>query len=195
MDKKYIIIGSYVFIAGIFVMLLCSLISAVAVGGAYSTSYPVEVYPGESKEIYFVLQNMAGGTSGQDLKFSANVELGSELVKIKDASSEYLVPFGSSDVRVNVLVTAPKNAQVGSTYDSKIAFSPIPTGAEDEGMVQLAIGLSRYFTVKIVEKPIEPILEKPVVDKTGNLLFWIVLIVIIIAVVGLLGYFIWKRRK
>lgn len=186
-NKKKRLIEKFL-VMGILTIMLCYLVSAVAVGGMYSDDRPLEAYPGETKSIFFVLQNMAGGN---DVKFRANVTEGYEIASLVDENPEYLVPLGSSDVQVRVLVEVPENAKVGSEYQVRIVFKPVLLGTEEEGMVQIALGLSRYFKVKVVEKPAEEKLEKGEKKGMWLLVLSILVIVLILAVV----YFIVRSKR
>ena len=126
-----------------------NLVDAISISGIYSNKNPLEISPGESKTIDFILQNMAGDS---DVKFEANITRGFEIARLDDNEVEYLVPLGSNDVKVPVLVKIPREADIGTEYQVKIEFNPLPMKTEGEGMVQIAVGLAGYFKVNIVEK-------------------------------------------
>jgi len=168
-----------------FVILGCYLINAVAVSGTYSNRRPLEVSPGETKSITFVLQNMA---DENDVKFKALISEGSEIVRITDSNTEYLVPVGSNDVPVKLSVEVPSGAEIGIEYQIKIEFEPVSTGNEEEGMVQVMNGLSRYFIVKVVEKSEE---ESPMTK--GMLVYIGIIIVLLLMIVFLIAYILKNR--
>jgi len=180
--KKVISVFSILVLA----LSLVSFVSAVAVGGQYSTDNPLKMYPGEVKQTSFGLQNLAGT---DDLKFQASVENGSELVSLIDDSTEYFLPTGTRDHLVNVEVKVPNDAEIGTTYDVRIRFTPIPLGAEEAGGTGavLASGLSKYFTIEVVEKPEE--LEK------GMSTTWIILGILAVVIVLVVVFLILKKKK
>jgi len=168
-----------------FVILGCYLINAVAVSGAYSNRIPLEISPGETKSITFVLQNMADES---DVKFKGLISEGSEIVQITDSNTEYLVPVGSNDIPVKLSVEVPSSAEIGVEYQIKIEFEPVSTGNEDEGMVQIMSGLSRYFIVKVVEKSEE---ESPM---TKGMIVYIGIIIVLLLMILFLIFYILKYR-
>ena len=169
---------------GIMTLMLCSLVSAIAVSAPYTPKSPLSMYPGESKTFTLTLQNMAGE---EDVKFDASVAQGSEIVSLVRGNKEYLVPIGSNNVPVEVKVKVPKNAEVGTEYLAQVKFEPIPLGTEEEGMVQLALGISGYFKVNVVEKP-------EGVKEGLSTTTWIIILVILIVLV-LVGIWMAKKKK
>lgn len=163
-------------------------VSAVAVSGAYTTDIPLKLYAGQSESFVLTLQNMAG--EGGDVKFKANITEGSEVAKLIDSNTEYLVPFGANNVTVNVRVDVPANAKVGDKYLVKVAFDPLPVSSEEEGMVQILLGLSRYFNVEVIEKPAG---EK--IPGNVNLMWIIIPIIVVIIIIIILVMLMMKRKS
>ncbi len=173
------------------------LLNAVAVSGAYSNNKPLEMSPGEIKEFNLILQNLVGDT---DVKFKAEIVEG-EFVKLVDKNTDYLVPLGSNDVAVGILVEIPKDTNIGTESQVRVAFKPMPIEEKDEGMVQVSLGLNWYFKIKVEEKIVEEPVEISGTDKEISSekprkleLLWILIIVVIIITIVLI-WSIRKRRK
>lgn len=165
-------------------VLLSSLVSAVGVTAFYwdgDNSRPLYLQPGESKDIYFELQNMVGT---DDAAFKVNVIQGSEFVKILDSKEIYEVPAQTKDVKVNVRVTMPNSAAIGEKH--KIGFSFTAVNPSASGF-SLGSAFDKYFDIVVPsEKPVVEMKEKP----SQNMTYLYILIGIIV-----LGIIIWFVRK
>ncbi len=175
----------------LFILILilnCFLVNAAGVSSRYSKNYPLKLAPGESKEFSLNIQNMVGG---QDLKFKAEISQGKEIAEITDESKEYFVPFGKSDIKVNLKVNAPKKPDK-KEYDVTIKFYPI-SATENQGMVQIATGLRNQFTVQITEpKEIE---TKKLQETKSNSVWWVILISLISIIILILSAIIYTALK
>ena len=129
---------------------------------------------------------MAGDS---DVKFKANITQGFEIARLVNETAEYLVPLGSNNIQVHVFVKIPKNTKVGTEYQGKIEFNPAPSDIEEEGMVQIAVGLSGYFKVKVIEKPIES------ESKKINLVWIIMIIVLALGIIVVIWFLIKGKGK
>lgn len=160
-------------------------VSAFSVGSSYSDSFPLEVYPGESKEVVLSLQSDL--TEG-DLSVKAIIEKGSEIASIADSSEEYKVIGGSTGTIVKIKVEVPATVAVGETYDVSLLFRDITP--REGGTVGLATGVGRTFKVLVAEKPV----EKPAQEEIG--IGWIILgVVVVIAVIAVIWFIVKKRRQ
>jgi len=177
------------FVVVFLTLFLVSFVSAISVSGTYTSRNPLEAYPGEIKDFVLNLQNMAG--EGDDVKFEASIVEGSEVVSLTDGDLEYLVPFGVTDgVDVGVRVAIPDDAVIGTEYDAHITFDPMALGTEEEGMIQIELGLARYFKIVVVEQP-------PEADTSKELgIGWIILgIIAVIALVAVVWLIIKSRKE
>ncbi len=183
--KNFLIIGFFI----VALYSLINLVNAISVGGIYSTTNPLEISSGEEKTIIFSLQNRAGDG---DVKFKGNVTKGQEIVSLVDKKAEYFVPGSpDSEVLVEVLVKIPRNVEIGKEYDVKIEFKSISIGDSGEGMVQMAVGLSRYFKVKVIGE--EKIDGKKVKERKN--LIWIILGIVIVIVMIVIVKFVFENKK
>ena len=74
----------------------------------YWSENPLTISPGEEKEISCILQNMLGG---KDIKLKAEITSGLEIATLTDSNTEYIVPFGREDIKVNLKVKIPENPE------------------------------------------------------------------------------------
>jgi len=195
-------------IAFLFILVNINLIIAPAISGAYTNERPLEMHAGEEREIVFGLQN--GGE--EDIKFIANITKGNEVMSFIDENREYLVPAGTNNVTVKLKVKIPEKSR--EEYDAEISFEPVSLGSENKGgMVQLEIGLSRAFKVKVIDSQEssegkktsvdekrsgeETGIEKLATEKTGGntIIFWWILVVMIIITIIIFSWLLIKERK
>jgi hypothetical protein len=183
-----------ILVFGLCIVLLAALAlmpfaEAYGASAPYWRTNPLDLMPGESHEFAFTLQNMVGG---EDVTLKAEVKRGSEIAEIIDASNIYFVPYGSNDVLVNVLVTAPENAQSGEEYDVVLSFTRVNT--DDSGMLTLSTGMEKLFKVKIGD--MAAYAEVPTSEtrdsQSGGIIAIMLVAVIAIAVVS---FYLVKRRK
>jgi len=131
-------------------MLMCvcamSLVIASGVSRPYWDENPLRLAPGEEMLVTLTLQNMVGG---QDLTLKAELTGdGGGIATIIDESKEYAVPFGASDIPVNVLVQVPETDRVGGVRQISLFFEDVtPSGG---GMVHVSSAFSTNFPVYVV---------------------------------------------
>jgi len=128
------------------VLSLIPLASAFGVTSPFWDKRPLVIHPGDEQQLTLVLQNMVGG---EDLVFKASVTEGKDLAKITDADLEYSVPFGSSDVPVNLLISIPKDFPHGNDQKVGVSFTQIVTNQEGK-MVQMGGGVKTIIPLQIV---------------------------------------------
>ncbi len=123
--------------------MLVSLVAAYGVGMPYWEGYPLNLNPGESKDVEFSLNNMDGA---EDAKFAVAIVEGGEFASVKDAN--YVVGAGEKAPFV-MTVQVPKDAVFGDNY--KVTFTVKPTPVENAGGVALGLSLKQSFDVGVVE--------------------------------------------
>lgn len=134
----------------LFLLVISSLsVHAVGVSAPYWMGNPVALEPGEEKIVTLELQNMVGG---EDLKLRAYFKQESEVAEFVDADTDYDLPFGTQDLKVNIIVKVPNNAQIGQKYLVDLAFRSVSSGNGD-GPVQLAAEIGKKFEVLVIERP------------------------------------------
>jgi hypothetical protein len=164
-------------------LLLISFVSSFAVGSRYWEENPVLVSPGESVELFVVLQNVAG--EGGDVNVQGILTEGNNIAKFLEESHAYSVPFGSKE-NVYLLVTIPEDAMIGDVVNIVVSFRII----SGEGSEALGLGSSieRVIPVKIVEASYD--LVGTVEDKSIPVWVWLLLIAVVIAV----AFWFYKKR-
>lgn len=174
------------------------LILLSAYANAFGLSTPpwedktLRMNPGETKEITFTLQNMAGDA---DEKVIIDLENGGEVLKITDGKEYYYVPLGTKDVAINMVVSIPEDAPIGREWDVKMYLKSI-IEREEGGMADLTGGMIKTFKIKVVPKQtvpkqaIQPAELKP--KEKHGVLFGVVAVILIAMVLVL--FMIYKKR-
>jgi hypothetical protein len=172
-----------------FLILLVLLSSFVtAFGVSYGVGRPLQMYAGESREDYIILQNRAGDIG--DVNARVEIMQGKEIVTLKDGLDVYLVPYGS-DAQVNFTIKIPENAKYNDTYIIKLSATTVPD--KNSGGMGFAMGSGQRIEVIVVPKPGEIAQVAEENPQLWGVLAFIGLAIIIIAVV--LVMVIRKRTK
>ena len=166
--------------------LLVNLVSAF--GTSYVFERPLEMYPGQTRDLYVTLQN-----NNDENTITAVAELGqeSEITKLTDGLDLFTVPY-RTPVQVNLSIAIPSNAKIGDSYQTKLRF--IPQATEGGGM-GLVFVTGTNLDIVIIEKPVTAPKTEEVAEKapiTGVLVF-IALAIVITAIVLIL--LVKKRKK
>jgi hypothetical protein len=181
MEKTNFILSAFGIIFGI--ALLASLVSGFAVSSSYYAG--LQLYPGEERDLYLTLQNMAGN---ENLTAMATIDEGQEIAKFIDASNTYFILLGTHK-KVNIHVKIPESAEIGSKYNLTLSFKTIKESKPGE--FGFSSGVGERINVLIVEKPklVEEVQETPIVQEAlpekKNMHFEI-LIAAVIVIIGLL---------
>ncbi len=125
---------------------LVSLVSAFGVTSFYYDGRPLEMMPGESREIYLLLQNMVGD---KDMKASAKITEGSGIAEIIDSSKEYLVPLGADDVKINLRISIPESADKGDSYNIVVNVNAAAVEGSSGGQLGIGQGISTKIPVVV----------------------------------------------
>jgi len=176
----------YITTASLLIILLCSFVSAF--GTSYIFERPLQLYPGQTRNIYVTLQN--NGEQG-DITAKAEITQDFNIAEITDNTDTYLVPYQVS-VQVNLSFTAPKDAKIGDIYRIKLRF--IPQSTEEQGM-GLVFATGSNIDVLIIEEP-KPQQEEEVAEGASNFMFLLFIgLMIVIAAVILIILVSKKFRK
>ncbi len=185
------------FIISIVILLLTilsvSFISAFSVSAPYMENKEWKLFPGASEELKFVLQN-GGATEAANIKVAVNE--GGDILKLPDPDKIYNVPVGE---RTEVILKAeiPKNATLGDMYKITVGFSTAIPSAQ--GGFSFGSTIDQSFTIIVGEKPAPSPTSNENKQETINLesvktaLPYIIAIAIII--IGIIIFFIIKKRK
>ncbi len=165
---------------------LASFISATGVTSLYwngENARPLYLQPGESKDIYFELQNMVGTS---DVSFKVQVINGSEFVKLLDSKDIYEVPTQTENIKVNIKVTMPQTAKVGEKHIIGLAFTAVNPSA---GGFSLGSAFDKYFDI-IVPVDNNSITEEE--DSSNNMYLYLLIGILIL---GIIIWFVKKNRS
>ncbi len=159
---------------GIFILLIANVL-AFGVGSQYWEEYPFTISPGETKDIYVTLQNMAGA---EDISATGTITKGSEIAWITDADKTYLVPTGGEKVKVNIRVSVPEDAQIGDINELITSFTIKEAGA---GPLGIGSNVEREIPIVITETPKkEAAIPAWIIYLIAGIILLILIIVIII---------------
>jgi len=190
------------FVVLFIVLSYLGIVNAFAVSSAYSPKFPLEMAPGESKEVVLILQNLADDF---DINVKANMTRGSDVASLVKGE-DYFVASGVNNISVPILINIPEDAV--EEYLIRINFKP-SLDASDEGMVQVVVGLSQSILIEVgegkalEEKEEEDIgdsdefIEENILDtkKTDNVWIFFSIIFILIIFIVLVIYFLLRIRK
>jgi hypothetical protein len=186
MINKKIRKNSILILAGI--ILFASYVSAFAVSCEFWNQNPLIMYPGETKEIPVILQNLAGT---EDISAKGEILEGTEIAEFK-GENDLLIPLGEKQTLI-LKVEIPEEVPVNTNYKLKLSF--LTTSDEQAGNVGLASNIERDIPVIIKEKT--PEIEKGITGKsifeTGPVAY--IILVIMLALIIAIVVFIKKRKQ
>jgi len=187
-----------VFVALAILLVGTGSVLAFGISSPYWKSHPLELYPGESREISFNLQNcpsLKENCDDGDANIVASFEEGSEIAEITSGDS-YLVPFGSADTNIILKVSIPESASIGDEYNVKFSVSSPPAEGEG-GNIQLGVKYGVSFPVEVIEEPtdVPPAADEPAPpdkSKRGNKV--LKMLVVLVALI-LIAWIILRKKK
>ena len=111
----------------IIILLMCVILSFNVLGFGVSSPYfsdnPLILQPGESRDVVLTMQNLAGAT--EDLQVKAEIVDGNNIAEIIDEDVIYDVPAGADDVKTNLEVTMPEDANPGDEWNVAVEFKTV----------------------------------------------------------------------
>ncbi len=123
-----------------------SIAAAYGVTAPYWKENPLKMKAGETRDIQLLLQNMVGN---EDITLRASILEGKEIATLIDKNLDYKVPFGERELKVNLKITTPPDAQLNQEYIIHLFFKQV---SENEGgMLELATGVEKIIPVIIEE--------------------------------------------
>ena len=140
---------SSAFLIAFLVLAVSTSVVFAGVSSPYWSSMPLEMAPGETKDVELVL------TNGEDTEDNVVVSLegGNEIAEIISGVS-YTVPPKSNTVKLVLKVTIPSSANIGDKYDVRLNVQSTG-GQEGAGTVQLGVGYNVKFPVVVVSEVAE----------------------------------------
>ncbi len=132
-----------------FLLVAASFVHAFGVTTFYWEGNPLVMSPGETIDLFLLLQNMVGE---QDMTLKAQLEEGKELATLTDSNLNYVVPYGRKDIKVNLRITIPRDTSFVGTYHVGVSFTQVLQG---EGkMLQMAGAVKTYIPI-VIKNPNE----------------------------------------
>ena len=178
---------SFLVVGILMVVGLSTFVSAFALGFANKIS----LYPGESTDTSFSLQNVIEPTA--DLVLGVVVEEGSEYVSFTEGT-QFNVPEGES-VRAKVRVSVPETASVGDIYTVTVVFGTVSSESiGDEGTIQFTTFHRKSFEIEVMAEPALEI-EEPAAGEGLGAGMWILIIVIIVVVIVVIVLVVKKKKN
>ncbi|MDD5191810.1 MAG: hypothetical protein PHH54_04010 [Candidatus Nanoarchaeia archaeon] len=175
----------FLFLTISFIMILVSFVSAFAISSAYGSGAPIEIFPGETKDIQLKLMP----SPGED-----NVIIRAELIdngkvaELTDSTQEYYVDAGEV-IPVNIKININKTAKAGEEHSILIKFSDI-TPSKGGGSVSFK-GSSTIGLDVLVVRP-----ELKEVKGTGLLfIFGFFLLILVIAIILVIWLVVRNRNS
>lgn len=172
-NKIYLEIGILV---GMLILISGS-VSAFAVSSAYWKGNPITIYPGETRDIQVILQNMAGT---EDIRAKGVILEGFEIAQITDPEDVYLVPLGGKTT-VNIRLSIPEDAEVEDEYSLRVSFTTMAT--ESAGPLGFGSGVERTFPVIVIKEP------------TPETASWIIYLAVGILVALMIVFFVLRKKR
>ena len=169
-----------------FVILFALKVNSVGVSSEYFTENPLIMSPGETKDIQVTLQNMVGS---EDITLKGEITEGQNISKITDTNNMYLIPFGQKDIKVNIRISIPADAKVGSVKDIIISFLSVTPG-DTSGTIRMGMGIDKLIPIQIqLHKTTEEVQKAPFAPIT-----WMYITIIII-ILALIIWLLTKKKK
>jgi hypothetical protein len=128
-------------------ILMLGNVLAFAVSSMYWEENPIIINPGESKQAFIVLQNMAGT---ETINANVGISKGSEIATLDNPGMIYEIPVGQK-VQVDFTITVPLDSQVGGDYD--VVFDVSTITSQEEGPMTFGSGAQKLVPVLITAKP------------------------------------------
>jgi hypothetical protein len=177
----------------VIVLFSSSFVFALGISSPYWKNNPLEMKPGDSKDVSFTLVNRLGEPNAE--AFVSMVEDAG--VATITSGDEYLVQPGTTNTKVVLRITIPNDAMIGEAYEVEFAVKSKPEA--EEGSVHLGVGYNVDFPINVVSETEEEslipdtLIETPEEGETGVgvFVFWILLFVVLVFVL----YWIFGRKK
>ena len=196
------------FVLAFLILFFSSFVSAgLAVTTLYSKNFPLELRPGETRDVEFIIQNALFGDT-MDL----TVEVFPEESAIASFPDKlvYDIGYGES-AKLPVKIKIPTDAKQGEMYEIRALFKDI-TKREEKGQVSFTINLGAGFPVRVLgenEESIEEKIKGAPEDKkiergeseeieekmSSGKAVWLIFVLILIAGIVVFGFFILKLMR
>ena len=158
-------------------------VNAFAIASSYGSGVPIEIYPGETKDIQLELMTSPGE---ENLLIKAELVDNGSVASLPDSDTEYIVNAGEI-VSANLRISVNKAAKTGEEHNIIIKFSDI-TSSEGTGSVSFKGSSTISFRALVVQPELKE-------SKKGTGLFFIFLLSMLIIVMIVVIWFVVRNRK
>ncbi len=191
MEYKKMKVGSLQLVLLALILVSTSLVSAFSVG---FESTELRLYPGESYESSFSLQNY--GTDAKDITVEATLEEGAQYLSFPQGTRIDVV--ANNNAAAPVRITVPSNAKVGDKYPIKVLFNVVAGNevVQDVANQGTTIGFAFSYRRTVDLIVVAPVTEQDV-DKnrtSASYMTWI-WILIALVVVAIIVWLILRRKN
>ena len=164
-------------------IMLCSLVSAVAISLSYHDLNYLKVGPGETKNIVFGrFQN----TEDQNKTLKIELIEGSEIAELTDGNLDsFVIPAGELNVPLNIKVSIPEEVVEGTEYKISVRYKDI---ADSEGTGMVTMVESKTTSIPVLVQKTE---EEP----TGISVTWIIVGILAIIILIVIIKFVLKSKE
>jgi hypothetical protein len=128
-------------------ILMLGNVLAFAVSSMYWEENPIIINPGESKQAFIILQNIAGT---EDVSANVGISQGSEIATLNNPGMVYDIPLGQK-VQVNFTVSVPDDTEIGGDYN--VVFDISTIAQQGTGPMSFGSGAQKLIPVLITAKP------------------------------------------
>jgi len=179
-------------------IVVTSNVLAFEISQPYWNESPLEMYPGQTKDVMFNLQNcqsLSEDCDKEGVEVIVELEEGEEIAEIINGP-DYFLPFGSTNQNIIVRIIIPASVPVGTEYNVK--FVAISIGDEESLAIQIENKYDVEFPVIIVaetEVAEESEVPAPVIEEPINWFLWVSIAIIIILIVITIVIILSKKNK
>lgn len=156
-------------------------ILALGISSPYWDTRPLEMSPGETRDVEFSLTNKIDAETATAF---VEIEKDAGIAEII-GKSEYTVLPGTTNTKIIMRVSIPEDASIGELYYLGFSVKSIPS---EEGTVQMSISYDVDFPVVITEEPTKQIKDKKNIT-------WIMLLIAGILAVLLIIIYSMKKKE
>ncbi len=168
-------------------------IFAFGISSPYWKNNPLQMRPGETKEISFNLQNcpsLSEQCDREDINVNVLLEEGEEIAEIT-SGTQYTLPFGTADTNIILKISIPEES-LQNIYTIK--FSVSSPADEEGGNVQLGTKYNVEFPV-VVASPVPAQAQDNVIQKEKKVNATLIGVIIAILMIIIFIFVLLKLKK
>lgn len=162
-------------------------ILALGISSPYWQDNPLKMYPGQVKEIPFTLVN----GEKEDAQAFVALSEGKEIAEIT-SGTEYLVSSDSTDKKIILKISIPRDAKTGDSYSIRFSIKSSPQ--KEAGTVQLNVGYNVNFPVSVVSSS-EATVEIKASESEKTQLSKIIILLPLVIIAVIIFIILYKSRR